>query len=175
MKKRIDLLAILGSRTALAVTALLFALMLIVVLLSRAWAESWDEPVTMYAVVEGDSWLNVREKPKEHAAITLRLNRGDAVKVYGIDEYGWADISRAGDPGFCRIEYLSDTAPIEPETCVTTEGKVNVRKLPGGKPVRKLARGDSVTVTCWVTDADGVTWANIGDGFVMKAYLEVAP
>ena len=41
----------------------------------------------------------------------LRLTRGDALTLYRIDADGWAEVSRAGDPGYCRAAYLCDALP----------------------------------------------------------------
>lgn len=170
---KIDLLRLLGCRKAIAITVILIELVLIGILIDMARAED-AEPTPMYVLVSDGSWLNVRESPKPHAAITIRLTRGDQVDVYGISTDGWADIGRAGDPGYCRIEYLSDQLPTESESYTTTVGKVNVRMAPSGKMVRKLSKGAVVSVIGWVTDADGVEWANVGDGFVAKKYLQEA-
>ena len=177
MKKVEDvILRVLGSRTALAATALIIILMLTCVLvISCTHAEDTGQSTEMFVLVPEGEILNVRYNPKPHSDIVLKLDRGESVKVYGISDDGWADIGRAGDPGYCRIEYLTSTPPTEPADYITTVGKVNVRKVPGGKPVRSLGKGETVSVIGWVTDADGTEWANIGDGFVMKKFLEVAP
>lgn len=173
---KIDILTLLGSRKTLALTALIFALMILCMLVvSCAHAEDTGQPTDMYVLVPDGEILMVRYNPKPHADIVLKLNRGDNVKVYGISDDGWADISRAGDPGYCRIEFLTSKPPEEPADYITTAGKVNVRKVPGGTRVRKLGNGETVSVIGWVTDADGTEWADVGDGFVMKKYLEVAP
>lgn len=132
-----------------------------------------EDPTTMYVLVEEGSCLRVHERASMGSGVCMRLDRGDELTVYDVDKYGWAEISRAGDPGYCRIEYLSDQPPTDPVEYVTNAGKVNVRKTPGGDMVRKLERGETVTVTGWMTDKDGTAWANIGEGYVMAEFLEV--
>lgn len=134
-----------------------------------------DGSRTAYVLVSAKSWLNVRERPAAHAAITLRLTRGDALTVYHIDSAGWAEVSRAGDPGFCRARYLCDTPPGEPLPCVTTAGKVNLRAAPSGKAVGRLSCGQAVTVLGTLTDDQGDCWALLANGFVRARYLSPAP
>ena len=52
---------------------------------------------------------------------------------------------------------------------------MRVRALPQGKVIRRLRKGDAVSVCGWVPDADGDRWANIGDGFVLASCLSVDP
>lgn len=158
------------ARMTAAVVAVLAAIALWV-LAPPAMAE---EPTTMYVLVEEGSCLRVHERASMGSGVCMRLDRGDELTVYDVDKYGWAEISRAGDPGYCRIEYLSNQPPTDPTEYVTNAGKVNVRKTPGGDMVRKLERGETVTVTGWMTDKDGTEWANIGDGYVMAEFLEAS-
>lgn len=140
---------------------------------SSAAAE--DGSRTAYVLVDAQSWLNVRERPEAHAAVTLRLTRGDAVTVCRIDATGWAEVSRAGDPGYCRARYLCDAPPADAEACVAAAGKLNVRAAPGGRVVGRLARGEAVTVLGTLTDDGGDRWAILPGGFVLARYLEAAP
>lgn len=134
-----------------------------------------DAPREMYVLVEESSWLNIRERPAADAPVTLRLTRGDAISAYAMDEDGWVEVSRAGDPGYCRVEYLTEQPPQTPVTCVATVGKLNVRALPNGKVVGRLRRGDAITVLGQMTDAQGEAWANTGDGYVLSRYLREQP
>jgi uncharacterized protein YgiM (DUF1202 family) len=140
---------------------------------ARATADLADS--TLYALVAEDSWLNVRERPTPGAAVVLRLTRGDAVSLCTLRADGWACIDRAGDPGYCRIEYLTDTPPADPVSAQTVLPQVRVRALPGGKALAKLRKGAQVSVCGWVSDAQGVRWANIGDGFIRADCLAVMP
>lgn len=129
---------------------------------------------TAYVLVSEASWLNIREQPQAHASVVLRLSRGDALTLYAIDENGWAEVSRAGDPGYCRAAYLCDEPPAPALRCRTTAGKLRVRDAPLGKVLRKLKAGVTVTVRGYLTDDAGDRWANLGNGFVMAAFLESA-
>lgn len=154
--------------------ACIAAIMLAVATLPYCAFADGETATTMYVLVTEDSCLRVHEKPSMGSEVTIRLTRGDTVKVYTISKNGWANISRAGDPGYCRVEFLTEAPPTEPIACTATVGKLNVRVLPykSADRVRKLQKGDQVSVIGTLTGSDGTEWANIGDGFVLKKYLE---
>lgn len=129
---------------------------------------------TAYVLVDADSVLNVRMHPNLSADVVFRMERGETLSVDQLDGDGWAEVSRAGDFGYCRIEYLSEEPPADPQPYTATIGKLRVRALPGGEPVRKLRKGEAVVVLSWLHDADGTLWARITDGYVMAAYLAPA-
>lgn len=142
---------------------------------SGASAAAEDGSRTAYVLVHAQSWLNVRERPEADAPVTLRLTRGDQLTVCRIDAAGWAEVSRAGDPGYCRARYLCDAPPDAPVACVATTGKLNVRAAPGGRTVGRLRRGEAVAVLGTLTDDGGTCWAILPDGFVLARYLEAVP
>lgn len=142
---------------------------------SIACATGVTDECKLYALVSEDSWLNVRERPTAEAAIVLRLTRGDAVSLCALRPDGWASIDRAGDPGYCRIEYLTDVPPAMPVCAQTVLPQVRVRALPDGKALARLRKGTAVSVCGWVSDTQGIRWANIGNGFIRADCLAVTP
>ena len=156
-----------GARTAMAIVLTVFTLVG-----AKALAQAEDGARTAYVLVSEGSWLNIREKPKAHAPVVLRLPRGDALTLHSVSPSGWAEVSRAGDPGYCRAAYLCDDPPAPALRCLTTAGKLRVRVAPLGKVLRKLKAGVAVTVRGTLTDDAGDRWANIGSGFVLAAFLE---
>ena len=155
---------------ALALTALLLALVLLFVLIDMAKAD--ETPATKYVLVDAGSWLNIRERPAAHADVVIRMERGEALQVYAIDADGWAEVARAGDAGYCRVEYLCDTMPEAPVEYAAAADKLRVRDLPNAKAttVAKLRKGDQVTVLAFLT-CDGQKWARVASGFIMADYL----
>lgn len=161
------------SRICIAVTALAIMVMLAVLLIvSAANAEEVQAPTGMVVFVAEGSWLNIRERPSGDAPVTIRMELGDALDVYAVDANGWAEIGRAGDSGYCRVEYLLDSLPSEPIDYVATVNHLRVRKLPCDQSiaVRKLHKGATVSVLGFVT-IDGERWARVVDGFIMAGYL----
>lgn len=155
---------------ALALTALLLALVLAVVLIATATAE--EAPVTRYVLVDEGSVLNIRERPEPHAHIPFKMERGEALQVYAIRADGWAEVARAGDSGYCRVEFLCDALPDAPIACTVSVDKLRVRTLPSDKAdtVQKLRKGKEVKVLAFLTCED-TRWARVTSGFIMADYL----
>jgi hypothetical protein len=153
--------------------ALLYTALLVLLVLN--WygiSLAEEQPVTMYVIVAEESWLNGRYEPDASSSIEARFPSGAAVEVYEASG-AWAKVA-GGECGYvwCAINYLSSTPPgSEPETCtVQADGRIRVRKAPGGELVRWLHAGDTVQVQCRLNG-----WAFIGDGYVLEKYLEVSP
>lgn len=155
---------------ALAVFLLLLALVFLLVLLANATAE--EVPDTRFVLVDAGSWLNIRERPEAHAEVTIRMERGEALQVYSVSANGWAEVARAGDSGYCRVEFLCDELPDSPVSMTAMADKLRVRTLPDAKAttVKKLRKGAQVTVEAYLT-VDGIQWAHAAGGFIMADYL----
>lgn len=147
----------------------MFIALLAFVMLAAPYAHA--EEHTAYVLVDADSVLNVRTNPSLGADVLFVMERGETLTVDAVQDGGWAEVSRAGDFGYCRIEYLSDEPPAEPTAYTTTVGKLRLRKAPGGDTVRKLKKGVQVMVCGWFTDADGVTWAKVEGGYIDAEFL----
>jgi len=145
----------------------LWVVMVLVLGLAAALAEA----DTVYVLVDADSCLNVRMLPSLRAEMVFVMERGEELTVREIQEDGWVKVSRAGDWGYCRIEYLSDRPPAEPALYAASVAKLRLRKVPGGDTIRKLAKGERVEVLGCITDADGVQWARVQQGFIQAGLL----
>jgi uncharacterized protein YgiM (DUF1202 family) len=159
---------------ALALTALLLALViaavLIGLLLTTATAE--ETPSTKYVLVDTGSYLKIRERPEAHATVVIRMERGEALQVYGIRADGWAEVARAGDSGYCRVEFLCDALPDAPAAYTASVDKLRIRMLPSAEAdtVQKLRKGKQVEVLAFLTYED-TRWARVAGGFIMADYL----
>jgi uncharacterized protein YgiM (DUF1202 family) len=155
---------------ALALTALLLALVFALVLLTTATAE--EAPSTKYVLVDTGSYLKIRERPEAHATVVIRMERGEALQVYAIHADGWAEVARAGDSGYCRVEFLCDALPDTPIACTSSVDKLRVRALPSveADTVQKLRKGKQVEVLAFLTCED-TRWARVAGGFIMADYL----
>lgn len=157
---------------AVKLAAFLVLAVLLVLALQLAEAQ------TMYVDVAEGSHLNARSKPRT-GAIEAKLERGWAVEVVETRD-GWATITGWGECGTCYVDarYLSEEAPGNPTPCKptrmqTSADKVRLRAYPGGEVLRRLEKGDAVTVTGWVTH-EGTAWAQVDGGYIMAEFLEVA-
>ncbi len=123
---------------------------------------------TMYVVVSENSRLNVRTKPDKHSEVAAALFNGDTILVFEV-KGGWARTNSAGEwsEGWVSIDYLTSDPDFEPTSmCVKSNGRVRVRKTPGGEVARYIKNGQNVTVTLW-----NGNWAKIDGGWVDGAYL----
>ena len=145
------------KRTTLILAwALWLALALLVMLVILPPRPAAAEQMVFVLVDEG-SVLNVRMHPRLGSDIEFVMERGETLTVEAIRGDGWANVSRAGDSGYCRIEYLTDQPPGDPQPYTATVGQVRLRRVLG-----------------WMTDSEGTRWARVKDGFVMARYLAAA-
>jgi len=158
-----------GTMRKMIAAAFIAAIMLAVATLPYCAFAGGETATTMYVCVEAGSVLNGRVKPDLGSEIEVYFQDGDVVTVSQIKD-GWACVA-GGESGavWCKLEYLSTKEPIdEPKQyTIVANGRVRVRKAPDGKLARWAQDGETVSVTSWCGD-----WAFIGDGYVLKKYLE---
>ena len=70
--------------------------------MGAAWAEGSsasgaEEGRAAFVLVGEGSWLNIRERPKAHAPVVLRLTRGDELTLYRIDSVMNGDLDEIID------------------------------------------------------------------------------
>ena len=159
------------ERTAAAIRAAAFVLALGALLLWAAAARG----ETMWVNVAEGSHLNARSKPRT-GDIEAKLERGTEVEVTEIRS-GWATIQGWGECWTCYVDarYLTEEKPGEEIECKpvemqTSADKVRLRECPGGDVVKRLKKGQKVTVTGWMEHA-GETWAKVDGGWLMMRYL----
>ena len=165
-----------AEKTAAAIRAAAFVLALGALLLWAAAARG----ETMWVNVAEGSHLNARSKPRT-GDIEAKLERGWAVEVTEIRD-GWATLPGWGECGTCYADarYLSrektgEAAPCKPTRMQLNADKVRLRECPGGDVVKRLHKGQMVTVTATAEHA-GETWAKVDGGWLMMRYLaEVQP
>ncbi len=107
--------------------------------------------------------LNARFAPGGEVVATLA--DGESVDVQSISD-GWAAINHGGDTLYVSTDYLSAESRPTGDYKVTANGRVRVRKTPGGKVAGYKHDGDCVTVTRWATADDGTSWGCTGDGYI---------
>ncbi|ETI66206.1 mannosyl-glycoprotein endo-beta-N-acetylglucosamidase, partial [Neobacillus vireti LMG 21834] len=81
------------------------------------------ETVTKYIDVIYGSSLNLRTAASTSAAIITKLARGTIVTVHS-EENGWSRVTANGQTGYVSSQYLSKTAPFNPNTTKGTIEKV---------------------------------------------------
>lgn len=131
---------------------------------------------TMYVRVADGSHLNGRSAPV-NGAIEAKLLPGWAVEVTDTQN-GWACVEGYGEGGCVWVDmhYLTSEEPGERIDCQPVQmtaavDKLRVRNCPGGRILRRLRKGEAVTVTAYM-EQGGQTWAKISGGWVMAEFLE---
>jgi mannosyl-glycoprotein endo-beta-N-acetylglucosaminidase len=81
------------------------------------------EAVTKYIDVIYGSSLNLRSAASTSAAVITKLARGTIVTVHS-EENGWSRVTANGQTGYVSSQYLSKTAPFNPNTTNGTIEKV---------------------------------------------------
>lgn len=149
-------------------------LLIVMLMIFPACAE--ERAVIDHAVVIVDpgEYLKGRSRPID-GDIMMRLYLGYEVEIVA-ERNGWYEII-GGELDTCWVcgDYIANEyTPLSNPTTyrVSSNGRVRLRALPGGKAVKWLGNGDTVTVTAWVV-VDDVEWGMCDDGFVMREYLEV--
>jgi hypothetical protein len=100
-----------------------------------------------------------------------QLYRGDAVMTTGEEADGWIEVAVGGDAVWVKAEYLAVKPPEDPkEATITGNGRVALRKAPGGKLIRWLQPGEQITVSAIIA-VEGQNWAKTPDGYVMEEYV----
>lgn len=119
-----------------------------------------------YVCVDEDSYLNGREHPNKHSAVTMRLYCGDEVEIVGVKD-GWIEII-GGESGtsFVDAHYVSETNE-EFKATNTSGGRVRIRGDIDGKAIGYVKAGRTVTVTRVISG-----WGFIGSGWVDLTYFE---
>ena len=126
---------------------------------------------TLYVSTSGGS-LNARFAPG--GEVIAQLADGEAVDVQSISG-GWAAIIHGGDTLYVSADYLTDADKPTGDYKVTANGRVRVRKTPGGKVIGYRHNGDRVTVMRWATADDGTSWGCTADGYISADCLEDQP
>ena len=100
---------------------LLVAVFIIAMVLYLGIVSATAEGQTMYVCTVEDA-LNVREGKGLHYDRVFWADRGDALDLIKI-EGKYALVGRAGDFGWCPLEYLSDKPPVDklPEDWLVVE------------------------------------------------------
>lgn len=147
-------------------SGLLFcALLLALCLPAAAQAE------TLTCIVADGQYVNVRNRASSQAATWGVMRTGETIE---------ADPAEITDGFFKtmfgeRIAYVSVRyfeIPVDAHYTVEANGRVRVRKTPGGSPDGFVRPGDRVYVTAWRYAADGSKWAKCTGGqYISAEYL----
>lgn len=139
-----------------------------VVLSCMAYMDTAEAEEYVYVTA---SVLNGREEPTKKAAVGARFDRGDRLTATGriSRDRKWVEVY-AGEAGTVWVYYEYVTEETEPYTATNlNNGKVRIRKLPGGGRVTGYVRkGHSIEI-----DRVILGWGHCRLGWVDLEYLIV--
>lgn len=144
---------------------LLSAAIFLIPALSAAHAE------TLTCIVADGQYVNVRNQASSSAATWGILHHGDTIE---------ADPKEIVDGFFKttfeeRVAYVSVRyfeIPVEGKYTVSANGRVRMRKAPGGEATGFIQPGRQVHVTAWRYAADGSRWGKCtGGSYIAAQYL----
>lgn len=142
---------------------------------SVVWVSSAnaEEPGERWAICQPDSFLNIRTEPKKGANICGWLFLGDMAETDGKVKDGYIHIVNAGTEsgdGWVAARYMTEIPPKVRTVTGYIEGRsrVAVRNQPGGKRIRWMKPGDTVTVYCY-----GSEWTVTDRGFIRSEYVAI--
>ena len=148
----------------------IFAFLLLSLFLSAAASGE-----TLTCIVREGQYVNVRNQPSSRAAAWGVLHTGDII------ETNPAEIRN----GFFKNTYKDHTAyvcvkyfeiAVGEDFVIQANGRVRMRKSPGGSANGFIKPGTRVHVIAWQYGSDGAKWARCAGGsYISASYLLPAP
>lgn len=133
-----------------------------------------NEPVSGWVLCQPDSKVNIREKPKKTAEVVAWGYAGDEIQLDGRKRGKWLHViipCETGE-GWIRADYVSLDPPedVGSGKFETLVNRVRVRASAGGRVIRRLKKG--VTVTVSIVTAE---WCVTNVGFIKTSCLMEVP
>lgn len=146
--------------------------LLIMLLMASLPAGSLAETLT--CIVADGQYVNVRNRASSQAATWGVMRTGETIEADPAQITDGFFKTTFGD----RVAYVSVRyfeIPEDGHFIVEANGRVRVRKTPGGEPDGFVQPGDRIFVTAWRYDKDGGKWAKCTGGqYVSAQYLKKA-
>lgn len=148
-------------------TAMRLALILMLLLLAAA-AACAD---TFTCIVPEGQYVNVRKQPSSKAATWGVMRAGETIQAEPADvRSGFFRITFMGHEAYVSVRYFEKAENRNYE--VSANGRVRIRKSPGGDACGFLQPGDTVHVRAWRCAADGSLWARCpGPKYISASYI----
>ena len=140
------------------------ALMLLAMLLFACSAQA----ETLECIVADGQYVNVRNRASSSAATWGVMHTGDTIQADPAQITGGFFKTMFGD----RVAYVSVRyfeIPVDEHYVVEANGRVRLRKSPGGTADGFVRPGDRVYVSAWRYDEDGGKWARCTGGRYISA------
>lgn len=120
--------------------------------------------------------VNIRETASTRHARIGYISFGQEVEIDYFKD-GWAHsptIQTEEVGGWIAAEWLSAEMPelVDNEVYVVNARRVNVRKMPNGKQIKRVGEGHKMTVSMLVCDSEGEWWAKTTESWIMYKFLD---
>lgn len=147
--------------------ALLLLLLLAAILPASSLAE------TLTCIVADGQYVNVRNRASSQAATWGVMRTGETIEANPAEiTNGFFKTTFKDRIAYISVRYFE--IPVDAHYIVEANGRVRVRKTPGGESDGFVRPGDRVYVTAWRYDKDGGKWAKCTGGqYISAEYLRI--
>lgn len=161
------------KRTKLAL-AYFFSMMLCCAALSMLPSISAAEAVELVCIVADGQYVNVRNRASSQAAAWGIMHTGETIETNPAEiTNGYFKTTFKDKAAYISVRYFE--IPVEEHYTVEANGRVRVRKTPGGSADGFVRPGDRVYVSAWRYDENGVKWGRCTGGqYIAAEYLRLA-
>ena len=126
---------------------------------------------TLTCIVPDGQYVNVRNQASANAAIWGVMHNGDEIDADPLDiENGFFRTMFDGRVAYVSVRFFEIAE--DSRFTVRANGRVRIRKSPGGAAAGFIQPGKTVHVTAWRYAADGSKWAQYTGGkYISAEYL----
>ena len=130
---------------------------------------------TLTCIVADGHYVNVRNQASSTAATWGILHHGDTIETNPLEiTRGFFKTLFDGRVAYVSVKYFE--IPVERDFTVAANGRVRMRRSPGGEATGFIQPGRQVHVTAWRYAADGSRWGKCtGGSYIAAQYLEPLP
>ena len=126
---------------------------------------------TLACIVREGQYVNVRNQPSSSAAAWGVLHTGDVIDTNPAEiRNGFFKTTYKDHTAYVSVRYFE--IAVEQDFIVEANGRVRMRKSPGGQASGFIAPGTRVHVIAWQYGADGGKWGRCAGGsYILADYL----
>ncbi len=130
---------------------------------------------TLTCIVADGQYVNVRNQASSTAATWGILHHGDTIETNPLEiTRGFFKTTFEGRVAYVSVRYFE--IPVEQDFIISANGRVRMRRSPGGEATGFIKPGRQVHVTAWRYAADGSRWGKCtGGSYIAAQYLEPVP
>jgi len=145
---------------------------MLLTLIFMACGAGMAQAATFTCIVADGQYVNVRNQASSSAATWGILHTGDTIEAKpGEITNGFFKTTFKDRIAYVSVKYFE--AVVEQDYLVEANGRVRVRKSPGGDAVGFIQPGETIRVKAWRYASNGSKWARCTGGkYIAAEYLE---